>query len=132
VALEAAKEVAQHPDKPVSEIYRRVVEERPTVVPFSRAHADAILAHVKTQTARKSIPLNLRAGSTVRAAITHFADLKVAAIQRKRLGDFDEEDAKREGGYTLEEFKEVWTDLHGEWDPNETVYVIRFELADSV
>jgi ParB/RepB/Spo0J family partition protein len=132
LALRAAKEIARNPGKPVAEIYRRVVRERPTVLPFSRVHADAILAHVKTQTARKSIPPDLRAGKTVRAAITHFADLKVVAIDRKRLGDFDEQDVKREGGYSLEEFKEVWTDLHGDWDPNETVYVIRFQLANPV
>jgi len=132
VAIRAAKEVAQNPGKPVSEIYRRVVHETPAVIPFSRVHADAILARVKTQTARKSIPANVRAGTTVRAAITHFADLKVAAIERKKLGDFDEEDAKREGGYTLEEFEEVWRDLHGGWDPDESVYVIRFELANPV
>ena len=39
------------------------------------------------------------------------------------------EDAAREGGYTLDEFKEVWEDLHGEWNPNESVYVIKFKLA---
>jgi hypothetical protein len=40
---------------------------------------------------------------------------------------FDEEDAKREGGYTLEEFKKVWKEIHEEWDENQIVYVISFE-----
>ena len=29
----------------------------------------------------------------------------------------------------LAEFKKVWAKLHGEWNPNEWVYAIRFRLA---
>ena len=51
-------------------------------------------------------------------------------MERKRLGDFTPEDAKREGGYTLPEFKKVWEQIHDqEWDDSETVYVIKFEVA---
>jgi hypothetical protein len=42
------------------------------------------------------------------------------------LADFTEEDARKEGGYTLEQFREVWKNLHGEWNENEFVYVIQF------
>ena len=65
----------------------------------------------------------------MRAQITHFADLEVQNVYRKKLGEFNEEDAKREGGYTLNEFKQVWKAIHGEWNPNESVYIITFRLA---
>lgn len=132
VAIQAAKEVARKPQKPVSEIFRRVVRETPVVLPFSRAHADGILRGTKTQTARKSKDPKIQPGAIVRGAITHFADLEIVDVQRKRLGDFDEDDAWREGGYTLKEFKDIWRDLHGDWNPDEIVYVIRFEMMRSI
>jgi hypothetical protein len=89
-----------------------------------------ILDGIKTQTSRTGIPdPKVKVGAIVHAAIwePHFADLRITSIERKRLKYFDEEDAKREGGYTLEEFKKVWKDIHGEWDENQFVYVIHFE-----
>ena len=132
VAIQVAKEVVREPEKPVSEIFQRVVRERPAVLPFSKAHADAIVEGTKTQTSRKSKDPKIRPGAIARGAITHFADLKIVDVQRKRLADFDEDDARHEGGYTLEEFKDVWRNLHGEWNPNETVYVIQFEMVRTV
>lgn len=132
IATQVTKRITQEPEKPVHEVFREVVEEAPVVLPFSKRHADSITGRRKTQTSRKSKDPRLVPGVTVRAQITHFADLEVEDTYRKRLGDFDEEDAKREGGYTLEEFKEVWKDLHGQWNPDEVVYVIRFRLSRSV
>jgi len=117
--------------KKPEEIVERVIEEiekESVLLPFSRVHAEAISDGIKTQTARKGVNPKIKPGSVVRAAITHFADLKITDVYKKKLGDFDEEDAKREGGYTLEEFKEVWKNLHKEWNPNESVYVIQFKL----
>jgi hypothetical protein len=67
----------------------------------------------------------------VRAAIwePHVADLRITSIERKRLKYFDEEDARREGGYPLEQFKRIWKKTHGEWDENQLVYVIHFEKS---
>ena len=69
---------------------------------------------------------------TVRAQVTYFADLDILNIYRKKLSEFDENDAMREGGYTLDEFKELWKELHGDWNPNESVYVIQFKIARQV
>lgn len=121
-------EIARKPEKSVREVFREVIEEAPILVPFSRVHSDAILKRVKTQTSRKGMDPRIKSGVILRAAITHFADLKVISVTRKKLGDFTEEDAKREGGYTLEEFKKVWENLHEEWNPNESVYVIQFKV----
>ena len=132
VAAQIAKQVDREPQKPVAEIFEQVVQKTTAVLPFSRVHADAILDGRKTQTSRKSKDPHIKPGAIVRGAITHFADLRVIDVRRKRLGDFDESDAQREGGYTLEEFKEVWKQLHGEWNPQETVYIVEFELVRAV
>jgi len=131
-AIQIAKEVAREPQKPVQQIFKEVVEEAPTYLPFSKAHADTILKQIKTQTSRKAKDPRIRPGITVRAQITYFADLEIEDVYRKKLGDFDEDDARREGGYTLDEFKEVWEDIHGEWNPEESVYVIRFRLSKAI
>ncbi|NWF77314.1 MAG: ParB/RepB/Spo0J family partition protein [Chloroflexi bacterium] len=124
-----AKQVVREPQKPVEQIFQKVIEEAPILLPFSKPHADAILAGIKTQTSRKAKDPRLQPGVTVRAQVTHFADLEVTDVYRKKLGDFDKEDARREGGYTLDQFKEVWKKLHGEWNPNESVYITRFRLV---
>jgi len=131
-ARKIISEVARQPEKPVQGIFQRMVEEAPVLLPFSKKHADDILIGHKTQTSRKGIYPNIKSGRIVRAAITHFADLEILNVNRKKLGDFDENDAQQEGGYTLEQFKDVWKKLHGAWNPNEIVSVIRFRLVKVV
>jgi len=131
-ARKVISEVARQPERPVQEIFQRTVDEAPVLLPFSKKHADDILIGHKTQTSRRGMYPNIKPGRIVRAAITHFADLEILDVNRKKLGDFDENDAQREGGYTLEQFKEVWRKLHGEWNPNEAVSVIRFRLVSAV
>lgn len=128
-AREIIREMTREPEKPIAQVFREVVEEAPIFLPFSKTHADSIMRQVKTQTSRKAKDPRLQKGMIVRAQVTHFADLEVTDVYRKKLGDFDDEDAKREGGYTLDEFKEVWKALHGEWNPNESVYIVRFRLV---
>lgn len=129
IATQVTRQIVREPDKSVEQVFREVIEEAPIFLPFSKIHADDILNYGKTQTSRKGKDPRLQKGVTVRAQVTHFADLEITGVYRKRLGDFDDEDAKREGGYTLDQFKEVWISLHGEWNPNESVNVIRFRLA---
>ena len=129
IATQVTKHVVREPEKPVGEIFRELVDEAPVYLPFSRVHADSILRRIKTQTSRKTKEPRLQKGMMVRAQVTYFADLEITDVYRKKLGDFDADDAKREGGYTLEEFKEVWTSLHDEWVSSQSVYVIRFRLA---
>jgi len=131
-ATRIIKEVSKEPEKSVEAIFREVVEEAPIFLPFSRVHADAIVKGAKTQTSRKTKEPRLQPSTIVRAQVTHFADLEILDIYRKKLGEFDENDAMREGGYTLDEFKEVWKELHGDWNPNESVYVIQFKIVRQV
>ncbi len=127
-AREVVDRIAKQPAKSVNRIIEEA-EQEPGYLPFSYKHAQDIIGGKKNQTTRKSLDPKIQEGAVVRAAITHFADLKVTGIERKRLSEFNEEDAKREGGYSLKEFREVWKSLHGEWDPDESVYVVHFRLA---
>lgn len=120
---------AKEPEKPIKEIVKEVIEA-PYTMPFRLSHMKPILKGIKTQTSRKGIvDPKIKEGAIIHAAIwePHFATLRVTSIKRKRLSDFTEEDAKREGRYTLDEFKEVWRGIHGEWNDNDFVYVIHFE-----
>jgi len=128
LARQIIREVAKEPEEPLEKVIEKVME-RPASLPFMRIHADLILKGLKTQTSRKNIDPKIKPGAIVEA-YSHFADLRITEITRKKLGDFTEEDAKMEGGYTLDEFKDVWKLLHKKWDPNEYVYVIKFEIAE--
>lgn len=120
---------AKEPEKPIEEIVKEVIET-PYELPFRLRHMEPIMKGIKTQTSRKGIPdPKVKVGAVVHASIwqPHFADLRITSIERKRLRDFTEEDAKKEGGYTLEEFKDVWKSIHGEWNESESVYAVQFE-----
>jgi ParB family chromosome partitioning protein len=132
IATQVTKQIVREPQKTVKQIFHEVIEEAPLYLPFSKIHADSILRKAKTQTSRKTKDPRLQKGVTVRAQITHFADLEVTDVYRKKLADFNNEDAQQEGGYTLEEFKDVWKSLHGEWNPNESVYIIQFRLKKTI
>jgi ParB family chromosome partitioning protein len=131
IATQVTQQILREPEKPVDEIFREVVDEAPIFLPFSKIHAEEITKGIKTQTARKSKDPRLNVGSIVRAQVTHYADLEIINVSRKKLGDFTEEDAKREGGYTLDEFMKVWINLHGTWDSNEQVYIIQFKFLNN-
>lgn len=48
-------------------------------------------------------------------------------MYKQRLKEMTENDAEKEGGYTLEEFKEIWEKINKVWEPNLEVYVIGFQ-----
>jgi len=131
-AREVIARAAMEPEKPIKELIKAVVET-PYELPFRLSHMKPILNGVKTQTSRKGLrDPKIRIGAKIHAAVwePHFADLIITSIERKRLGDFTEEDAKREGGYTLDEFRKVWIKIHGKWDENGSVYVIGFQAEE--
>ncbi len=101
---------------------------------FSKKHIKQIITGDKTQTRRRSDTKGVKIGNSYRACESIFtkredspAYVVVTDVYKERLGDLSEEDAKKEGGYTVEEFKNVWLDIHGEWNKNERVWVIEFE-----
>jgi ParB family chromosome partitioning protein len=123
------EKLAHEPDKPVEQVIEEVAEA-PYEMQFEAVDKEHLLKGIKTQTSRTSVPdPKIKAGAIVRAAIwePHVADLRISSVERKRLKYFDEDDAKREGGYTLEQFKKLWKKTQGEWDDDQLVYVIHFE-----
>jgi ParB family chromosome partitioning protein len=120
---------ADQPEKPIEEILEEIIEE-PVELTFPAINKEPILKGIQTQTTRV-IPLNARIKAGIRVYATvldpHFAELRVVSMERKRLKYFTEEDAKAEGGHTLEEFRELWTSKHGDWDNDQLVYILRFK-----
>jgi len=125
------KKVAAEPEKPLEEVFEEV-SEAPAELQFTALDGKALIDGRKTQTSRVSIPdPKIKAGVVVHASISEprIADLRIISIERKRLKYFDDADAKREGSYTLNEFKQYWKATYGDWDEDQLVYVIHFEKA---
>jgi ParB family chromosome partitioning protein len=123
------EKLAREPEKPVDQVIQEVADA-PYEMQFEAVDKEPLLKGMKTQTSRTGVPdPKIKAGAIVRAAIwePHVADLRISSVERKRLKYFDEEDAKREGGYTLEQFKKLWKKTRGEWDEDQLVYVVHFE-----
>lgn len=57
--------------------------------------------------------------------------IKVNELYEQALGNMTEEDAHKEGGYTLDAFKVIWEEIVGEWDPSAEPYVVEFEHIES-
>ncbi len=128
-ARQIVKKAAEEPEKPVEEIVKEVIEE-PLEFTFASEDRDPILKGSKTQTTRVNpVDSRIKAGSVVRATVMepNFANLRIVSIERKRLKYFSVDDARAEGGYSLEEFKRTWRRRHGEWNESLLVYVMRFE-----
>jgi len=100
---------------------------------FKREHIKKILEGTKTQTRRRHKHL-LKAGKVydIRKDWYHSTGHKIliTRVRRQRLGDITPEEAQAEGGYTVEEFKEVWRRINGVWDPDEEVVVYEFRVVD--
>ena len=126
---EVIKKLVSEPEKPIEEVIKEVAEA-PCELEFTSEDKKPLLEGTKTQTSRTDLPdPKVKVGAIVHAVIwePHVMELRITSIERKRLRYFDEEDARREGGYTLEEFKKIWKETRGEWDGNQLVYVIHFE-----
>lgn len=73
----------------------------------------------------------------VRMATTHLFEsddecdcyIRVLDVYQEPLGDMDQEDARKEGGYSLDDFREAWAEINDEWDPDQVVDVVEFEYV---
>jgi hypothetical protein len=51
---------------------------------------------------------------------------------KQRLSEISLEDVKKEGYDTLEEFQQVWIEIHGAWQPNRIVTAYEFKLVPKI
>ena len=121
--------VLLEPEKSVDEVFEEVAES-PCTIHFATEDKKSIVDGTKTQISMTEVPdPRVKIGALVHAAIwePHIADLHITSVERKKLRYFNEEDAKKEGGCTLTQFKKKWKETNGQWDDDQLVYIIRFE-----
>lgn len=128
-ARRVVAKVAQEPNRSVREILKEAIEG-PIELAFKAAEKESILKGLRTQMTTTVAPdPKVKAGKVVFATVLepHFADLQIVSVERKHLKYFSEADAKAEGNYTLEEFREAWKKKHGEWAEDQLVFITRFK-----
>jgi len=96
---------------------------------FKAEFIHPILSRDKVQTAR--VQTDIETGDIFAATSKQFGIfvyLRATDVERRTLGTFTEDDAKREGLESLDDFKTVWNGLHPRkhFDPLTEVTVIQF------
>lgn len=102
---------------------------------FKPEHKDMILRRSKTATRRVWKKPRVKEGGIYKAKLQmlskdYFAKIKVSAVYKQALGEMDYVDALQEGYESLEEFKEIWIKINGNWNPELIVDVVEFDLVD--
>lgn len=98
---------------------------------FKKEHIPLILNGTKIMTRRRH-KYKLKKGKIYRVRKNYFKSLdlwiEITDVYPQKLGEMTEEDALKEGGYTLEKFKAVWKRIVGDWNPEELVTVYEFKV----
>jgi len=74
----------------------------------------------------------VKVGNTYPAQINYYTKwvdspiIGVYKLYKEPLRLMTPKDAKLEGGHTLSEFKEIWININGTWNPNDEPYVVGF------
>lgn len=102
---------------------------------FKRKHLKKILSGRKTQTRRRIRRQTYKIGGKISARNGWFkkAEHRILIKRRfkQRLGDMSIQDVYKEGYETLEEYKDAWIEINGNWNPDEVVLVYEFELVNN-
>lgn len=123
------EKAAHEPQKPIDQVFKET-SDAPIELIFSAEDLQSITTGAKTQSSRITPPdPRIKPEVIVQATVLepHFAELRIVSIERKRLRYFDEEDSRREGGFSLKEFKKRWQTINKEWDEGQFVYIVHFE-----
>jgi hypothetical protein len=103
---------------------------------FTAEHIEKIRRGEKTETRRIWKRPHVKVGGVYKTRRSQWRkpedgnpSIRVTEMRTEPLSKLDEKAARREGGYTLHEFVEPWRGLHGEWNPGQEVYVVRFEVV---
>ena len=99
-------------------------------IPFSDTSPMEVYSGRKTAT-RRTQRYGAEVGMRMRAVFPSYSivDLHITAVYNQKLGDMDEDDAKREGYQCLDTFKDAWVETHPRegWDPEQSVWVIEWK-----
>lgn len=57
-----------------------------------------------------------------------FARIKIMYVRKEKLGSISDDGIRKEGCGSMEEFKKIWIDIYGGWDPDTEVFVIGFHV----
>jgi hypothetical protein len=105
---------------------------------FQPEHIEQIRSGEKTQTRRDWADNYARpSAGDIRMATTELFTsddecdcyIRVLDAHQEPLGAITPADAAAEGGYTVAEFRDVWRDINGAWDPGQIVAVVTFEYV---
>ena len=102
---------------------------------FKPEHIKMIKAGKKTVTRRLWKKPHAKTGGVYPVQVTMFQPkiecplIQATGVYQQRLGDMTEEDADKEGGYTLKEFKQVFEDITKTvWEDDLVVWVVEFRI----
>lgn len=99
---------------------------------FKKHHIEKTLRGEKTQTRRRITNHSYKVGRKYGIRSHWFekpvAHILITAKRIERLGDITPEDAQKEGGYTVEEYRREWEKINGSWKPDLKVYVYDYVL----
>jgi hypothetical protein len=104
---------------------------------FKPEHVELILSGRMTQISKLWEKPMARVGSIHKAKTklfskNYFASIIITDLRREKLGAITIEDAMKEGYDDLQSYREAWRKNNGYWEPNTNVYVVSFELKESL
>lgn len=93
-----------------------------------------ILNGTKTATRRVWKKPMVKSGGIYKAKLKmlskdYFAKIKLTKLYKQQLWEIKREDALKEGYNTLKDFRKIWIKINGNWNSNDKVYVIEFEIV---
>ena len=101
---------------------------------FKKQFISKIRENKKTQTRRLKQP-RVKIGKTysLRSSYTKILPEKILItdIFQQYLGEISQEDIRKEGFEDLNEFKDIWREIYGNYDPEELIWVVEFQYVEN-
>lgn len=103
---------------------------------FKPEHVSMILNKSKTETRRTWKTARVKVGNIYQCKTTlfgkTFATIKVIGLWKEPLCHISPEGVNSEGYNTLHAFMDMWMKINGSWNPDLSVWVIKFELEENL